>query len=817
MASSGFLLRWSWRDLRARWIQIAVIAFIIALGTGGYAGLISSVEWREQSADASFDALNMYDLRLKLATGSFVSEGSLTSTLATIEDAGAITEAEERLISTIQVKVDTEGETVIGVGPMVGVDVSDGGPQVAGISISAGRALTAADAGQGTVLISESFSNYNNLPASGELTIGGNRGLSYVGQALAPEYFSVIGGLEFGGFVTPATFTPVFTPLATAQEVSGREGMVNDLVLTLNPGADREAVAAQVEAAMERELPETGFEILRTEDDPAYQVIYDDIEGDRQMLTIFALLIFLGAVGASFNLTSRFVEAQRREIGIAMALGVPRRQIAVRPLLVGAEIALLGVIFGVLVGLVLGQQMLTLIEDFQPLPVRISTFQILIFAQAAVIGFFAPFLATAVPVIRAVRVPPIQAIQTGHLASRGGGLAPLVSWLHIPGSIFAQIPFRNVLRAPRRSLLTTLGIGAAITVMVGLIGTLDVFFDALDRSDAATISDAPDRVVLNLTNFQPVDSPAIDAIETSPSVGAATPSLQLGGWMLAGDVQLDAFVELIDLENDIWRPTLEEGSLESDGPGMLISRKAADDLGVGVGDVVTLRHPRRTGPATFAIVETELPVQGIHTNPFRAFVYMDFQEAEIFGLEGIANVVQVLPAPGSSVDQVREEMFALESVKLAQSVTEISESIDELIQSFIGILQTFEGLALLLALLIAFNAASINLDERARDYATMFAYGVPVRTVLRMTMIESGLLGIAGTLLGILGGFLVVGWVFTVTAAETLEEFGFEIVILPQTVLMAMILGVIAVAAAPLLTLRKLRRMNISNTLRVME
>lgn len=817
MSGARLLLRWSWRDLRARWVQIAVIALIIALGTGGYAGLLSSVEWREQSADASFDALNMYDLRVKLSSGSYVPAGTLSAAIGAIDDAEALAAAEERLISTIQVKVDAGGETVIGVGPLVGVSVAEGGPRVAGVSISAGRALTPADSGQGTVLISESFANYHKLPASGELTISGNRRLSYVGQALAPEYFSVLGGLEFGSFVTPATFTPVFAPLTTAQQISAREGQVNDLVLTLQPGADREAIASQITAALERDIPETGFEIMRTEDDPAYRVIYDDIEGDREMLTIFALLIFLGAVGASFNLTSRFIEAQRREIGIAMALGVPRWRIAVRPLLVGAEIALLGVIFGVIVGLILGQQVQALAEELQPLPVVVDDFQVMIFARAAVIGFVAPFLATAVPVIRAVRVPPIRAIQTGHLASRGGGLAPLMRRIHIPGSIFAQIPFRNVLRAPRRSLLTILGIAAAITVMVGLIGALDVFYDALDRSDAATIGDTPNRVVLSLTDFQPVDSPALDAIKASPSVGATTPSLQMAGWLVRGGIQLDALVELIALNSDVWRPAVEEGSLEPGAPGILIARKAADDLGVSVGDTVTLRHPQRTGPASFAIVDTDLPVIGIHTNPLRALVYMDFGQADGFGLAGIANAVHVLPADGASVDQVRADMFALENVKLAQSVTEISESIDELFQSFTRILQTFEGVALLLALLIAFNAASINLDERARDYATMFAYGVPVRRVLRMTMIESGLLGIAGTLLGVAGGFLVVGWVFNVTAADTLEEFGFEIVILPRTVLLATALGVLAVALAPLLTLRKLRRMDIPSTLRVME
>ncbi|MEZ4572514.1 MAG: FtsX-like permease family protein [Thermomicrobiales bacterium] len=817
MSSAGFQLRWSWRDLRSRWVQIAVIALIIALGTGGYAGLISSVEWREESATASFDALNMYDLRVKLASGSYVPEGSLTATLATLEDANFIEASDERFISLIQSQVVSGDDTIIGVGPLVGVDVSDGGPQVAGISISAGRGLTTADSGQDVVLVSEGFASYNDLPDSGQLMISGNRELTYVGQALSPEYFSVLGGLESGSFVTQSSFTPLYTSLATAQNITGREGMVNDLVLTLEPGADRESIANRLEAALERDMPETGFQIMSTEDDPSYQVIFDDINGDRQMLTVFALLIFLGAVGASFNLTSRFIEAQRREIGIAMALGVPRRQIALRPLLVGAEIALLGVIFGIAVGLILGAQMQQLIEEFQPLPVRITDFQTTIFAQAAVIGFVAPFLATAVPVVRAVRVPPIQAIRTGHLASRGGGLAPVIVRLPIPGSIFSQIPFRNVLRAPRRSLLTVLGIAAAITVMVALIGTLDVFFDAIERSDEATIAGKPDRTVITLAGFQEIDSPAVEAIASSPSVGAATPSLQLGGYLIGDDDQIEVLTEILDVDNDVWTPTLEEGTLAPDSPGIIISRKAADDLGVGIGDTITLRHPQRTGPSSFTIVDTRLPVTGIHTNPFRTLVYLDMEQADLYGLDGVANVMHVLPAPGATADQVRQEMFALDTVTLAQSVGDISESIRDLFESFTSILQTFEGIALLLALLIAFNAASINLDERARDYATMFAFGIPVRTVIRMTMVESGVLGIVGTLFGVLGGFVVIGWVVNVTAAETLEDFGLEIVFEPQTMALAAALGILAVAAAPLLTLRKLRRMDIPSTLRVME
>jgi hypothetical protein len=68
----------------------------------------------------------------------------------------------------------------------------------------------------------------------------------------------------------------------------------------------------------------------------------------------------------------RTVEAQRREIGIGMALGVPRRTLALRPLLLGTQIALLGVLLGVPVGIAgnaaLGSVMRTTASPSSPPP-----------------------------------------------------------------------------------------------------------------------------------------------------------------------------------------------------------------------------------------------------------------------------------------------------------------------------------------------------------------------------------------------------------------------------------------------------------------
>ena len=72
MSRIRFWLRWSLRDLRERWLLVTAIALTIALGTGGFAGMISTTQWREDAIDASAAKLAMHDLRLELAEGAAV-------------------------------------------------------------------------------------------------------------------------------------------------------------------------------------------------------------------------------------------------------------------------------------------------------------------------------------------------------------------------------------------------------------------------------------------------------------------------------------------------------------------------------------------------------------------------------------------------------------------------------------------------------------------------------------------------------------------------------------------------------------------------
>lgn len=806
-----FTLRWAARDLRRRWAQVLAIALVIAIGTGVYAGLGSTAEWRRQSNDASFAALHMYDLRVTTADGVDAAAGDLAGVLATLPDPDVVTVAEERFIAATQVDASSGGESILVPGRLVGLDVGDGGPHLTTTHVDEGdgRMLAESDRGRPVVVVERNFADFYDLPPGDVLSVTGGQEVTSVGNGLGPEYFVVM--TETGGFFAEADLAVLFTSMETAQQLAGRPGRVNDLVIDVAPGADVEDVADEIDAAFAASGAALGVTVMRATDEESYRVLYDDIQSDARLWNILAGLILAGAALGAFNLANRMVEAQRREIGIGMSLGWPPRRLAVRPLLAGAQIALVGAVLGVVMTFVVMAAIRPAIESVLPLPAWRTPWQPEMFVEGAVIGFVVPFLATAWPVLRAVRVMPIAAITTTHAAARSG-LAPLLRRLRWPVSAFRRMPIGNVLRAPRRTLLTALGIGAAVSALVVVLGLLDSFDATMDRNEAELFGDHPDRISVAFDGMVAVDGPELSAVGAAESVSAVDPVLRVGGAVSApGHEDVEIVLEAVDLGSDLWAPTLD-----GDTGGLVLSRKAADDLGVAVGDTVELEHPLRSGDG-FTVVRTPMTVDAVHPGPYRFNAYLDRSRLDVLGLAGVANVASVLPATGSTSDDVERELFGLPGVTSVQPVAVTAEIAEAGLEDFIGVIRVLEAFILLLAVLIAYNATSINADERARERATLFAFGLPPRRALALETAEGLLIALLGVVLGVGSGVLLTRWLIGSTVGTTMPDLAMDVVVSAGTVLTAAALSVVAVVAAPLFTARRLRRMNIPGTLRVVE
>jgi putative ABC transport system permease protein len=806
-----FWLRWSARDLRKRAAQVVAIATIIALGAGIYAGLGTTSEWRLRSLDASAARLSAHDLRVAVLGGLTVDRARAVTA---VRRAGAdrTTDIEARLLVFAPVTATRHATSIPAAGEVLGVDLSNG-PRVDRWQVTAGRNLVRADAGAAVALLDEHFAHEHHLPDTGTIRVG-NLDVHYVGLALSPEYLNLTttSGEAIQGQATRAV---LFAPLALAERLAGVDGQVDDIVVRVVPGTDVEHTVDVMTKALAGSLSGLPLTVTARQDEPAVRALYDEVRSERHLFDVFALLILAGAGFAAFNLTKRVVEAQRRDIGIAMSLGLPPRTIAIRTMLLASEITVLGVALGILFGWAIATWVLSVIRASAPLPVWETPFQLGIFARAAVLGVLVPVVASAFPVWRAVRVRPVDALLPPHLRGGGHRLTRVLRRLRLPGRIAVQTPVRRILRAPARSVLTIFAIAFIMAPLLAALGATDSASATISSGEHILSGPSGDRLLVNLTGYQTASSSVVRRIESSPLVRRSEPALDTGGYLVHDGTTLGVSISMVDLNSSLAAPASIVAQHLRPG-GIVISAKAAADLHTRVGQAITFHHPLRVG-AGFRFVDTTIPVRAVHASPYRFVAFMDLSDAGIMGLAGIVNVVEVQPQANVSIEQLQQSVAAMPGVASALPASSLSRTMRDLLSVVGDLFIVLQIVIASLAFLVAFNASNIGAEERAREHATMFAFGIPLRRVAAMSVTESLLLGVVGVALGLGVGAALLQWILGSIFPAAVPDLAVIQAIAPSSYLLTVVIGVGAAAIAPLLNIRRLRAMNLPSTLRYVE
>ena len=151
-------------------------------------------------------------------------------------------------------------------GRLVGVEVSGGGPHVDGLYVTRGRTLERRDVVTPAAVLEAHFADHYDLPDRGSIGLPGGARIRYVGAAYSPEYFMVT--TESGGLLAEANFAVVFAPLRVAQELIGAPGMVNDLVVRMDPGVDRATARSNLAQALHAAFPSLAATVSTIDEDP---------------------------------------------------------------------------------------------------------------------------------------------------------------------------------------------------------------------------------------------------------------------------------------------------------------------------------------------------------------------------------------------------------------------------------------------------------------------------------------------------------------------------------------------------------------------
>jgi predicted lysophospholipase L1 biosynthesis ABC-type transport system permease subunit len=210
-----------------------------------------------------------------------------------------------------------------------------------------------------------------------------------------PKEFRIVGQAVTAGISDPAPIADGAVFTADALDGLRADGGGWNFVVTLAPGADRDAaIRAQRKAAI------LGGPILPTL--PAEIDRVDQIRGLPVALAVFVAVIALVAVGLALVSSLR---RRRRELAVLKTLGFSRRQIRATVAWQASTVAAVGLVIGIPLGLLVGAYVWHRVADELGVSTD-RTWPVLAIAVLCVGALLAVNLIAALPARRAARTRP---------------------------------------------------------------------------------------------------------------------------------------------------------------------------------------------------------------------------------------------------------------------------------------------------------------------------------------------------------------------------------------------------------------------------
>lgn len=658
-------------------------------------------------------------------------------------------------------------------------------PSVDDVEVTAGSFLSSNAIHD--VLAEKNFAAHHGLQVGDAVSIrgvGATWNGTIGGIAVSPEYLWPARTAEEHMPDVLERWGVLFMDYATLASLSGKNGTINEIVVTVEAGSDRAAVMDGTRNALAAYRVTS---VVPREEQPSV-VILDTTVGALDTLSLVFPLFFLIIVALStYTLLTRLVHAQKAQIGVLLALGVSRRRVLVHYL----EFALLVGLLGSLVGIAAGYLLAFPVTDLFatqvsiPLVLKVPHWDIMAAGIALSLGFSS--LAGLLPALRASKERP-SATMRGEVPRNGTRSFRSRSGRAVTGKVSRKLPVRNLRRNPVRSALLVLALALAASLVIVPFG----FLDSMDAAVRMQTESA--NFDLRALLYRPAPENASAEVASWPGVAAAESFVTVPAVLQEGGSSWNVVLYGLRRDSDAYRLFDRSGDrIYTADTGILLSA-IFEKRGVHMGDEVNV-----SGLLT--------RVAGF-TRDMASDGYLALETLQAaLGMPGLVNGVFVRLASVGSEEAVRTELYASFPVwaiaSTARSVQETNDML-RLYYGFIGVIVAF-GMALAAA--IVFNAVTIGVMERNREIATMRTIGVRGRTIAWLITFENLL---------VLGMSLVLGSILGAALTQYLSSmFGGDIFVLDadiawRTYALAglLLVGVLLVSEVP--SLRYVQRLDLA-------
>ena len=206
---------------------------------------------------------------------------------------------------------------------------------------------------------------------------------------------------------------------------------------------------------------------------------------------------------------------------------------------------------------------------------------------------------------------------------------------------------------------------------------------------------------------------------------------------------LDGMINLRDINNKKQKVELKENEI-------CISDKLAQLLGVEEGDSVTISDSEEN--------EIQIKISNVVENYVSHYIYMSKETYEAFYNEEFkTNVVliQNIELDEEQQNDLASELMTMAEVSGITNIESTAKSIEDMMSLLNYVVVVLIVAAGLLAFVVLYNLANVNISERIRELATIKVLGLYDREVYDYVNRETIILTIIGIILGLIGGYFL--------------------------------------------------------------
>ncbi len=779
------LLRKAFRDLwRTRSLFISIIA-LLALGVGIFVTMYSAFLNVRSSEEFAYE-------EMKFADAFYLIAPPIPArAVVWIQSIDGVAVAEGRYVEDIAIRQpDARDATDDTVSARV-ISVSDDEtPNINRVIVREGEYPSAGDGRR--LLVDHLFTAYYGLKPGDSLSLtyrGVDRDFKIGGSFTSPEYlWKSKGSAEL--LTSPGDFAILLVSRSAVDEMFGVEGLINEIVVRFEPGADADAIKAEIDGYLDRY---GSHQLIEREEQLSYATLKSDLEGFEQMAIAVPLLFLSITVLVAYAMLTRIVQSQRHIIGLMRAEGFSRSQILRHYLTFPVLIALIGNGLGILWGSAAAGGFTSLYIETLDLPFTVIVSQVWVLAAAFVTGFAACVAAGIQPALAAARLTPSEAMRT-DISSGGASvvLEKLLPLQRLPNML--RLAIRNAIRGRWRTISSIMGIAVSVALVTAVMGMLDTMDNAFDVQ-FNEIQQHDIKAVFT----KGIDYRKSEVFQSWEQISKVEPIAEIPVKLINGDSAEHSLVTAVSDDATLLKPEHVEGAQPLSTDGIFLTQTLARDLDLRVGDTVRVESVHW---------EQDFPVSGLVRFPMGESAYMRIEQAATLqrGFHATAALIALKhPDYEEEVTQMLEMRAYVLSVERRADVREAFEELMALTNQFIGIMTLF-GMSL--AAIAVFNTVTLNVTERRRELATMRTLGFSKWQVNLLITAESLICGIAGIILGFVLGYAIEAYL---VGQMSSLDWNMDIIIDASTYIIVGTLTLVVMLLSEVPGLRSLHRQNLAD------